>query len=553
MLNHWVLRAGLVATLMGCSAGSESAPANTVIPLEVVDVRVNPYGNAPLVAVVVVENPALADPNLIEIRLEIASTRADCLPTTASWDPRAGSYAAAFDAAAFAGPGQLAVPVLGLCPDTDHTVSLEILGEGWLGSARATLYTSLLPDLSAEVVTVHAADLEAMAPGWTWVDNRVYDHTGMLRWVGTARVEQPLPTGVYQSKIDQFDWLGRRTQARSLPETMAWHHTSLVLPNGNVVLCVEDATTTIRRPDDNEPASVEDALIEIDPDTSEVVNYWDLRAFLDTDRDTVIVKSGDWFHLNAVAYDEESDAIVVSGRYQGLVKLSRNGEAGPLPNVGIELQWILAPWLDWGLAGWDGGGPLDPNDFLLTAVDETGEPWPDAVQRNLEAEEDFHWPVGQHGVHVRSRGAGIRSVLTFSNQGSFVFDGPGTVNNGVSFVVQGDLANDRAVPPYSLLVEYLVDENEGTVQEVWSFGADDPELYGSYQGGVNAFEETGTRMMISNGTDQHDPKDVLNPHVVEIADDGTVVFHLEIEETSFSAFHGGRVSFPAPWTGNRSP
>ena len=60
-------------------------------------------------------------------------------------------------------------------------------------------------------------------------------------------------------------------------------------------------------------------------------------------------------------------------------------------------------------------------------------------------------------------------------------------------------------------------------------------------------------MMLSNGVDQDDPENVLQPNVVEVAEDGTVVFALRIDGSVFSAYHGGRVDLLRPWSATDDP
>ena len=60
-----------------------------------------------------------------------------------------------------------------------------------------------------------------------------------------------------------------------------------------------------------------------------------------------------------------------------------------------ELVWIMAPHKGWGKAGINGDG-FETSDYLLTAVDANGDPYPQNVQDGLVADPNFDWTWGQH-------------------------------------------------------------------------------------------------------------------------------------------------------------
>jgi len=106
----------------------------------------------------------------------------------------------------------------------------------------------------------------------------------------------------------------------------------------------------------------------------------------------------DWFHGNGLAYDQENDAIIVSGRYQGTVKLTRNNE----------LIWILAPHRGWKRAG-DG---TDLKTKLLQPLDANGDPITDLrVVSGYSDHSDFAWPWNQHSPKLTPQG----TLFVFDN------------------------------------------------------------------------------------------------------------------------------------------
>jgi len=438
--------------------------------------------------------------------------------------------------------GEVGVPVLGLYPDTVNDVLIRVYTaeQTFLGDIDITTG----PVLKEESVTVELTDSSRMEPGFTYLNDRIYDHHGNVRWKGPM-IYRILSNGNIQGELTEYNLLGREIHSWTLPSHLSYHHDARELPNGNVVVCVNNSDTSFFNADGVKAASVEDYLVELDRSSS-IVNAWNLMSFMDVDRATVAKSGSDWFHLNTVGYDEYDDSIIVSGRYQGLAKVSRNGVHGDEDNKGKSLIWILAPHLDWGMSGWDGTGALDPRDYLLTAVDADGTPYSDDVQDNLappdEELDSFYWPIGQHGATVTSRQDGKLTLITFNNQASFVFDGVDTINNGVTWGEQGDLSNDREPGPYSQIIEYEIDEEKMTVRQLWSYGDNQLELYGSYASGVNLLAETWNRVLISSGYDQHDQdNNPYNPWLVELTEDGDVVFELQVEDTDASAYRGGRV------------
>jgi arylsulfate sulfotransferase len=161
-----------------------------------------------------------------------------------------------------------------------------------------------------------------------------------------------------------------------------------------------------------------------------------MRDILDVDRgDIVVPLNGDWFHMNAVYYDDSDNTLIVSGRNQGLVKVDMNNN----------LIWILQMHKNWGKAGADGTGP-ETSPFLLTAVDGGGTAYSQAIQDGDSAAASFDWNWGQHAPLVLPNG----NILLFDNG-----------------------QNRRYSPSdsYSRAVEYEINEQNMTVRQVWEYGS----------------------------------------------------------------------------------
>ena len=141
--------------------------------------------------------------------------------------------------------------------------------------------------------------------------------------------------------------------------------------------------------------------------------YWVTRGF---------PKTWDWTHGNGVSYDPRDDSVVASFKLlDAIIKIDRESK---------EIKWIFGDH-----SGWKG----ELRDKLLTPVGE-----------------GFRWPWHQHNPRWTDQG----TLLVFNN------------NRG-----QARPFEDRPHVPfedtYSYSVEYEIDEDAGTVRQVW---VSEPEL-----------------------------------------------------------------------------
>lgn len=201
-----------------------------------------------------------------------------------------------------------------------------------------------------------------------------------------------------------------------------FHHQALEMPNGNFLIAVDKIGLN----------TIEDFIIEVDRNTKQLVQTWDLRQSLQMDRKTWTDNEKDWMHVNAVAYDVINDQIIVSGRTQGVVKLDRNNN----------VVWIMAPHRGWGLSG----KGIDLNNFLLQPVDAGGNAITDtSVLNGWTNHQDFEWNWYQHAPKILPNG----HILLFDN---------------------GDNRNYTGSQKYSRAVEYRVDNNKREIKQVWQYG-----------------------------------------------------------------------------------
>lgn len=244
------------------------------------------------------------------------------------------------------------------------------------------------------------------------------------------------------------------------------HHRINIFPNGNLLLLSAEMRVLQDWPqNDTDPDAprgpanvVGDVVLEV-TQKGEIVNKWHLLDMLDPYRlcygscsgywrKLGFPDSNDWCHTNAVFYDGRDDTIMLSLRTQDCI-LKFHRSSG-------EIKWILG----------------DPGNWRA--------PWSDKL---LKPVGDVEWQYHQHDCSVTPTG----TILCFDN------------------------GNHRALPfadplpgekNYSRVVEFAVDEQAMTVEQVWSFGGGNGPgegLYGCYQGGAYRLPKTGNTFMNFGG------------------------------------------------------
>lgn len=368
------------------------------------------------------------------------------------------------------------IPVLGLYPNYENAVKLTFFDSNnqELGTKEYSIETDpLISDLPK--IDINTANIEQMADGLTFVsyfghDGEsnpqrpfMFDANGDIRWYLDFRSNQELSDLFYDdgierlqngnlyfgdlntNKIYEINMLGEVLNTWDMPG-YGFHHEVKEKPNGNFLVTVNN----------NSLPTVEDHIIEIDRSSGDIINVWNLNESLDNTRttwDTDLTDiSVDWFHANAVEFDESDNTIIVSGRTQGVVKLNEENE----------VIWILAPH-----KGWETSGKgTDLNQFLLQPLDVNNEPITDeAVLTGDENHSDFEWPWYQHAPQVMPNG----NVILFDN---------------------GDNRNYTGNNLYSRAVEYEIDKENMTIKQVWSYGKDrDGETYSRIVSDVDYFAD----------------------------------------------------------------
>jgi arylsulfate sulfotransferase len=414
-----------------------------------------------------------------------------------------------------------ALPILGLYPDRENTVLITVVSsKGQSESRSVAIVTDPLPDFLPRI-EIQTADPDLMEPGLTLCDLAVtngsqfesfpiiFDHQGIVRWYldlsasgdfcpPMERLKDGNLLFAVSESIYEYTMLGELARKITVPG-YNFHHDIIELPYGFFLAAVDKPGTTIVN-SRGVRSSVEDHIIEVNRRTGAVYREWDLRQILDVSRNEFVNSAGDWFHMNSVWYSAADDCLIVSGRTQGVVKISRTNE----------LEWILAPHSGWGESGPEGMGSPTA-DFLLTAVDADGVAYDSEIQDGLRSAPDFDWPWAQHAAMILPNG----NVFLFDN-GAFRNFGAGT---------------------YSRAVEYEIDETARTVRQVWAYGQErGPEMYSFIISDVDFLPETENRLITAGIVRlPNDP----NTKIIELAYPGQeVVFEATLHLKNLRARGG---------------
>lgn len=444
-------------------------------------------------------------------------------------------------------------PILGLKPDTTYSVTVTVsAGDNTLTAGPLEWTSPSLPEdfIPFEVTLSEPAQMEpgmtlfAVRDGWamTRAPILVVDHQGTVRWYfmdPENRVQEDLRQldnghlffGRDFCSLREIDWLGNVVGMWHADEnprgcdappgsigvaTTDFHHESLVMPNGNILVLSTETRTVAGYPTDEDDADAptESALVlgsvivEFTPE-GEIVKKISLLDLLDPTRigrdslDTMWpsqhVQGGqrarDWDHANAVIYDEPSDSYYVSLRHQDAVlKVNRADET---------LTWILGTPANW------------------------QPPWSDKL---LAPVGDLLWPFHQHAVEVNPLGLG---VYDNGNYRAAAFENM-----------------DPAEPEFSRAVVYDIDEQAMTVTEAWSYGAPTGEnsFFSTGMGDSDWQPATGN-MLITNSELVIPPDDALGEdttytQILEVTADGTRVFELSTlgePESAYPAYRAERI------------
>ncbi len=394
---------------------------NTTYTFESPYVSLNPYGNAPLSALIAFHTDE-AQPVTLTVKGKDEQT----------------TFTHTFDATT-----SHLIPVYGLYADTLNQVTLT-LGEE--KTQTIELQTDPLP--ADFPLPTHTSadrqqlgnDLYFLTPASTGY-TAAYDINGDVRWFITTKniwevsrlnnghlllsADRTSAPPYYMTGLVEMDLIGKIYVDYQLPG--GYHHDAIELPNGNFLV----ATNTPHA------LTVEDAIVEVDRQTGEIIKTWDLTKILPMEA----AKSEnwtkeDWFHNNSVAYDEANRAIVLSGRHQDAV-VYLDYDTG-------ELKWIVGDPTGW---------PDDMQSYFFTPIGD-----------------DFEWQWSQHSAKILANG----DLALFDN------------------------GNNRSKDPFTYLpapnnysrgVVYHLNPQDMTIEQTFQFGKErGSEFYSPYISEIDELE-----------------------------------------------------------------
>ena len=430
------------------------------------------------------------------------------------------------------------IPVLGLFPDHENTVTLKALDKegGVIIEKEFKIKTSALPD-DFPVVTMEGT----IDSGWTIVNwsrtpnsrpeliGIALDELGRIRWYTDFPFPAAFPITLngntfYTSdggdNLYHFDFMGNQLETWDV-STLGFngiHHEIFIKDDGNLILGVNKKDSDW----------IEDRMIEINPVTDQLRGTWDLnRTFpdvCDLYNDIPLTSTetpgttNDPIHNNGAWYDPDDDTLLIGSQRSGIGLLTHSGY----------LKWFLAPHItayiddadndglsDSLVDGYDaedpatrvgdfkGAGYINDRmpiagkpyedyaqldwkypEFLLTPLDKNGDEITDPdVLKGFKDHEDFAWPFRAHTPAVLKNG----NIMVFDNGLGRNFSYPPLSPNHYSRVVEYKIVSDKS------------DGYGGTIQQVWEFVFEADPMWYAYSPVVGgAFElENGNILAVS--------------------------------------------------------
>ncbi|MBG7605545.1 MAG: aryl-sulfate sulfotransferase [Actinobacteria bacterium] len=265
-------------------------------------------------------------------------------------------------------------------------------------------------------------------------------------------------------------------------ELTSIHHEAYPMPDGNILALsttnhelTAEQREAICPGDETEFAATSDVIVEFEPDGT-VVRTWDLWDVIDIDTTPGTemcdpdglyesIDFRDWTHANAVIYDEQRDAIIISSRHTDqVIALDHLDDTGAQASV----RWIL---------GTQGTIPVDGD-----------------------------LPYHQHAVELQGDG----SIMLYDN---------GNLRPGTEL----DSAEN---PPYSRAVLYSIEDSSAdpadwSATQVWEHRIDDidgNELYARFLGDADRLDN-GNILIDHGGIDNEDS--FVHVRIIEVVPDGS--------------------------------
>jgi arylsulfate sulfotransferase len=386
--------------------------------------------------------------------------------------------------------------VFGLYSNFENTIELTYMNSEGKERIKEEIVISTGPLPSKmPVIDIDVAKRSSMEEGLTLISYRglgapfmpfIMDSFGDIRWYLNYSLHPDLKLlsfecgleqlkngnlyfgNVGTHKIYEVDFHGNIINSWGM-EGYTFHHNVIEKPNGNLIVTVSKNDSKHL----NGKPTINDYVIEINRATGAIVTEWDLKRSLDENRtewaNALSNPTVNWIHNNGIIYDETDNSIVITGRDQGLMKLSATNQ----------VKWILSTHGGWGTSR-DGVDlktkllrPIDQNNALITDAD--------VLNGNVN-HPDFEWSWYPHGPMVMPNG----NIMVFDN---------------------GDKRNFTGAELYSRGVEYQINLENMTIKQVWQYGKERGiKAYSRIQGDVDFFPGTNNVLITPGWNVDNDGK-----------------------------------------------
>jgi arylsulfate sulfotransferase len=333
------------------------------------------------------------------------------------------------------------LPVLGLYPDFENTVVISLYQGPEYTIRIKTEKTDSAPAKLISMETSYeylGSDLIFVSPVGNPDRLTGFDYNGDVRWYTTILLnmaikrlsngrllvggDQRIAPPYYAASIYELDLLGKIYNEYIIPG--GYHHDQFEMPNGDLLVLTqgEDAET------------VEDMCVLIDRKTGEIKKSWDYKNVITPgDGSSVFATKEDWYHNNAVWYDENTNSLSLSGRHIDAI-VNLDYDSG-------KINWILG-----NPEGWS----EDKRKYFFTPI--AGKP--------------FDWQYAQHAASVLPCG----DILCFDN-------GTGRSKNKIKDKNQNPFEKDG----FSRAVRYRINTETMTIGQVWEYGRErGPDFFSAF-------------------------------------------------------------------------
>jgi len=253
------------------------------------------------------------------------------------------------------------------------------------------------------------------------------------------------------------------------------HHDISVLPNGNLLglgRVTEDASAELRQAacpdDDSEWSVVSDVAIEFEVGGT-VVRTWNVSDAIDVESQPGVhlcVDEGlfaspaerDWSHANAVSYDADSDAVIVSVRHTDSIVAFEYGDE---PGHQTEVRWIL---------GDQGNVPIEGESFFHQHAPEIEDDGSILVYDNGNDRPGGSYSRAVQYELIGDGAAGLRAVQTWEHRvddidGSALYaeflGDVDRLDNGNVLITHGGIGGPGTEDQRSRIIEVVPDEESG--------------------------------------------------------------------------------------------